>query len=80
MPSTTTTNKSILSDVVERIDDDDHNNDNEVIVMDPKNYYMVYLLQISAFLHSSIAFLMMISYYKLKVRIKLFHICIYIYF
>ena len=54
---------SIPSDAIERIDADD----NEVIMMDPRNYYMIYLLRASAFLHSSIAFLMMISYYKLKV-------------
>ena len=61
--STTTTTQAIPSDVVERGVGDD----NEVIMMDPKNYYMIYLLKTSAFLHSSIAFLMMISYYKLKV-------------
>src|SRR5271163_2392304 len=60
--------QSIPSDAIERIDDDD----NEVIMMDPKNFYMIYLLHISAFLHSSIAFLMMISYYKLKVPLVLF--------
>lgn len=54
----------VPEDAIESIDEDD----NEVIMMDPKNYYMVYLLKISAFLHSSIAFLMMISYYKLKVN------------
>ena len=53
----------VPSDAIERIDADD----NEVIMMDPRNYYMIYLLRASAFLHSSIAFLMMISYYKLKV-------------
>ena len=54
----------VPEDAIERIDDDE----NEVIMMDPKNYYMVYLLKTSAFLHSCVAFLMMISYYKLKVR------------
>lgn len=56
--------ESGAEDAIEPVDDDD----NEVIMMDPKNFYMVYLLEISAFLHSSVAFLMMISYYKLKVR------------
>ncbi|CAF1381800.1 unnamed protein product, partial [Adineta ricciae] len=56
------------SDAIERVDDDE----NEVIMMDPKNYFMVYLLKLSAFLHSSIAFLMMISYYKLKVPLVIF--------
>jgi ryanodine receptor 2 len=60
--------QSIPSDAIERIDDDE----NEVIMMDPKNFYMIYLLRISAFLHSSIAFLMMISYYKLKVPLVIF--------
>ena len=63
MPASSLVAATIPSDAVERMDDDD----NEVIVMDPKNYFMIYLLKTSAFLHSSIAFLMMISYYKLKV-------------
>jgi len=58
----------IPSDAVESIDDDD----NEVIMMDPKNFYMIYLLRTSAFLHSFVAFLMMISYYKLKVPLVIF--------
>lgn len=65
MPIPSTDDESVPLDAIERIDDDD----NEVIMMDPKNYYMVYLLKISAFLHSCVAFLMMISYYKLKVRV-----------
>ena len=65
---------SIPDDAIERIDEDE----NEVITMDPKNYYMVYLLKTSAFLHSCVAFLMMISYYKLKVKNLIFiHINIY---
>jgi ryanodine receptor 2 len=60
--------QSTPSDAIESIDDDE----NEVIMMDPKNFYMIYLLRISAFLHSSIAFLMMISYYKLKVPLVIF--------
>jgi hypothetical protein len=56
--------QSVPSDAIERFDDEA----NEVIMMDPKNYYMIYLLRASAFLHSSVAFLMMISYYKLKVE------------
>ena len=59
----------IASDAIERIDEDE----DEVIMMDPKNFYMVYLLRISAFLHSCIAFLMVISYYKLKVGLA--HCC-----
>ena len=59
---------SIPADAIESVDEDDE----EVIAMDPKNFYMVYLLQISAFLHSSVAFLMMISYYKLKVPLVIF--------
>ena len=58
----------IPSDAIERVDDDD----NEVIMMDPKNFYMIYLLRASAFLHSCVAFLMMISYYKLKVPLVIF--------
>ena len=58
--------ESVPADAIERIDDEE----SEVIMMDPKNYYMVYLLKTSAFLHSCVAFLMMISYYKLKVRIE----------
>ena len=54
----------VPDDAIERIDDEE----NEIIMMDPKNYYMVYLLKTSAFLHSCVAFLMMISYYKLKVN------------
>lgn len=57
--------EEVPDDAIESVDDDDAN---EVIMMDPKNYYMVYLLKTSAFLHSCIAFLMMISYYKLKVE------------
>ena len=56
--------EEVPDDAVESVDDDA----NEVIMMDPKNFYMVYLLKTSAFLHSCIAFLMMISYYKLKVN------------
>jgi hypothetical protein len=63
MPVSATANQGISSEAVERVD----TNEDEIITMDPKNYYMIYLLQTSAFLHSSIAFLMMISYYKLKV-------------
>jgi hypothetical protein len=63
MPVSAATNQGIPSDAIERVDTDE----DEIITMDPKNYYMIYLLQTSAFLHSSIAFLMMISYYKLKV-------------
>jgi hypothetical protein len=59
---------SVSSETVESVDEDE----NEVIMMDPKNAYMVYLLRTSAFLHSSIAFLMMISYYKLKVPLVIF--------
>lgn len=51
-------------------EDEGDGDDNEVIMIDPKRHYMIYLLRISAFLHSSIAFLMMISYYKLKVCIQ----------
>ena len=58
--------ESVPADAIERIDDEE----SEVIMMDPKNYYMVYLLKTSAFLHSCVAFLMMISYYKLKVGIS----------
>ncbi|CAF2800627.1 unnamed protein product [Rotaria sp. Silwood2] len=68
LPLVTAAEEPVPSDAVERIDDDE----NEVIMMDPKNYYMVYLLQISAFLHSCVAFLMMISYYKLKVPLVIF--------
>jgi hypothetical protein len=64
---------SIPDDAIEAIDDDE----NEVIMMDPKNYYMVYLLKTSAFLHSCVAFLMMISYYKLKVRTWIFLLCLH---
>ena len=56
--------EDVPDDAVESVDDDA----NEVIMMDPKNFYMVYLLKTSAFLHSCVAFLMMISYYKLKVK------------
>ena len=49
--------EEVPDDAVESVDDDA----NEVIMMDPKNFYMVYLLKTSAFLHSCIAFLMMIS-------------------
>ncbi len=66
MPLAAAATASIPPDAIERIDEDE----DEVIMMDPKNFYMVYLLRISAFLHSFIAFLMMISYYKLKVEIK----------
>jgi len=66
MPLASAAAASIPPDAIERIDEDE----DEVIMMDPKNFYMVYLLRISAFLHSFIAFLMMISYYKLKVEIK----------
>jgi len=61
--------EEVPDDAIESVDDDDAN---EVIMMDPKNYYMVYLLKTSAFLHSCIAFLMMISYYKLKVPLVIF--------
>jgi hypothetical protein len=70
--------QSVPSDAIERFDDEA----NEVIMMDPKNYYMIYLLRASAFLHSSVAFLMMISYYKLKVEnlhlkiLKVFLLCL----
>jgi hypothetical protein len=60
--------QSVPADAIELIDDEE----NEVIMMDPKNYYMVYLLKTSAFLHSCVAFLMMISYYKLKVKNVIF--------
>ena len=50
MPLNTGSSDPVASDAVERIDDDE----NEVIMMDPKNHYMVYLLQISAFLHSCV--------------------------
>ena len=63
MPLAMAASEPVASDAIERIDEDD----DEVIMMDPKNFYMVYLLRISAFLHSFVAFLMMISYYKLKV-------------
>ncbi|UJR09568.1 hypothetical protein I4U23_013803 [Adineta vaga] len=66
MPTTLPT--LVPSDAIERIDDDE----NEVIMMDPENYFLIYLLKLSAFLHSSIAFLMMISYYKLKVPLVIF--------
>jgi ryanodine receptor 2 len=68
MPLATRASEPVPSDAIERIDEDE----NEVIMMDPKNHYMVYLLQISAFLHSCVAFLMMISYYKLKVPLVIF--------
>jgi len=68
MPLPAVSSQLVPSDVIERIDEDE----NEVIMMDPKNFYMIYLLQASAFLHSSIAFLMMISYYKLKVPLVIF--------
>ncbi|CAF0782285.1 unnamed protein product, partial [Didymodactylos carnosus] len=55
----------------EGIDGEDED-ENEVIMIDPKNYYMNYLLRSSAFLHSCVAFLMMISYYKLKVPLVIF--------
>ena len=58
--------ESVPADAIEPIYDEE----SEVIMMDPKNYYMVYLLKTSAFLHSCVAFLMMISYYKLKVGIE----------
>ncbi|CAM4882414.1 unnamed protein product [Rotaria socialis] len=52
--------------------DDGDDDDNEIIVMDPKNHYLIYLLRLAAFLHSLFAFLMMISYYKLKVPLVIF--------
>ncbi|CAF1140795.1 unnamed protein product [Rotaria sordida] len=68
MPLTTTVSESDSSDDTEQFDEDD----NEIIVMDPRKYYMMYLLRAAAFLHSSVAFLMMISYYKLKVPLVIF--------
>ncbi|CAF0745111.1 unnamed protein product, partial [Didymodactylos carnosus] len=50
----------------------EYEDENEVIMIDPKNYYMNHLLRSSAFLHSCVAFLMMISYYKLKVPLVIF--------
>ncbi|CAF1123978.1 unnamed protein product [Adineta steineri] len=64
----TAAGEAIPSDVVEHFDNDD----NEIIMIDPSKHYMIYLLKTSAFLHSSIAFLMMISYYKLKVPLVIF--------
>ncbi|CAF3021990.1 unnamed protein product, partial [Rotaria sp. Silwood2] len=70
MPLAAIVNEPGSSDDMEQVDEDE--NDNEIIVMDPKKHYMIYLLQAAAFLHSSIAFLMMISYYKLKVPLVIF--------
>lgn len=49
-------------------EDEGDGDDNEMIVMDPKKHFLIYLLRSAAFLHSIVAFLMMVSYYKLKVR------------
>ncbi|CAF4024409.1 unnamed protein product [Rotaria sp. Silwood2] len=68
MPVSAVVGESASSDDIEQGDEDE--NDNEIMVMDPRKYYRMYLLRAAAFLHSSIAFLMMISYYKLKAGIR----------
>lgn len=44
----------------------------EVIMMDADKYYMEYMLKVLAFLHSLVAFAMMIAYYVLKVPLVIF--------
>jgi ryanodine receptor 2 len=44
----------------------------EIIIMDADKYYLEYVLKIFAFLHSLVAFAMMIAYYVLKVPLVIF--------
>jgi ryanodine receptor 2 len=44
----------------------------EIIMMDPDEYYIEYFLKILAFIHSLVAFAMMVAYYVLKVPLVIF--------
>ena len=48
-------------------DDDDESELIEMIMMDPEEYYIEHMLKALAFVHSLVAFSMMVAYYVLKV-------------
>ena len=52
--------------------DDDEANLVEVIMMDPDEYYIEHFLKALAFIHSLVAFGMMVAYYVLKVPLVIF--------
>jgi ryanodine receptor 2 len=53
-------------------EDDDEANLVEVIMMDPDEYYIEHFLKALAFIHSLVAFGMMVAYYVLKVPLVIF--------
>lgn len=67
-----TLNGETYTEVAEGDEDVDEANLIEVIMMDPDEYYIEHMLQGLAFIHSMVAFGMMVAYYVLKVPLVIF--------
>lgn len=61
--------RKMTQDGLEPSEDADEDELVEIIMMDPEEYYIEHMLKALAFVHSLVAFSMMVAYYVLKVTI-----------
>lgn len=59
--------RKLTKDYEEPSEDSDEADLIEIIMMSPEEYYIEHLLKALAFVHSLVAFSMMVAYYVLKV-------------
>ena len=63
--------RKMTQDGLEPSEDADEDELVEIIMMDPEEYYIEHMLKALAFVHSLVAFSMMVAYYVLKVTLLL---------
>jgi len=64
--------ESMSTDILEAEEGGEEEELIEIIMMDPDEYYIEYFIKVLAFIHSLVAFAMMVAYYVLKVPLVIF--------